>query len=270
MRRVRRAGSGFLASVLIAGLAGAGQAETVVVWAPGYPGTAEQATRAMDDLADALAEASGGRWSPTLIYEPSLDRGQHLLEDPDTVGAIVPAAVLAAFGEDRSLEPVLRIVPAGDVEEIWSLVARAGSVTGPRSLDGWEIHGLAGVAPAFVRGPVLGGWGELPPTTEIVFTSRVRSALRRAAAGENVAVLLDRAQTEALAALPFASELEVVARSPEMPSSFFCNVRGALSAERLDTVRSALLRLGELATGREAMSAMRIARFAAIADGGRN
>lgn len=246
---------------MLAATASASDPGRLVIWAPGYPGSSEQAATAMADFAAALAEASDGLERVETLYEPSRERGLELLADRGTVAAIVPAPVLWRYRAELGLAPLLKIVPAGGEDESWSLVARAGAVSTAAGLADWEIHGLACIAPDFVRGPVLGSWGELPASTAIVFTSTVRSSLRRAAAGEKVAVLLDRAQRDALPALPFAGELEIVARSPALPSSFFCEVGGRLGEQRSERLRAAALRLTDLDRGREALAALRIARM---------
>lgn len=239
----------------------------LVVWAPGYPGSAEQAATTMQELAAALDEASGGIEHVSALYEPSVERGLELLADEGTIAAIVPAAVLWRYGTELGLRPMLKIVPAGGEDEIWSLVARAGVVSGPATLADWEIHSLAGIAPGFVRGPVLGEWGELPDSTNVVFSPAVRSALRRAVDGERIAVLLDRGQHDALPALPFAGQLEVLVRSPSLPSSFLCAVRGRLLPERAERLRDAALRLSRHDRGREALTAMRIDRMVPVDTG---
>ena len=53
---------------------------------------------------------------------------------------------------------------------------------------------------------------------KVAESGQVLSVLRRRRKGEDVAVLLDGAQSDALATLPFAGELEVVARSEPLPS----------------------------------------------------
>ena len=112
----------------------------------------------------------------------------------------------------------------------WSLVAGKGAVTGPASLAGFELLSLAGNTPRFVRGPALGDWGKLPQDLKIVFSGALLSGLRRAAAGEKVALLLDRGQTAALATLPSAPQLEVVTRSPPLPVSVLCAIGNRLPA----------------------------------------
>ena len=109
---------------------------------------------------------------------------------------------------------------------MWSLVARKGSVSGPAFLGGWELHSSAGYAPRFVRETALGAWGKLPETVRLVPTAQVLTALRKAASGAQVAVLLDGQQAAALPTLPFAADLEIVARSPRLPAGVLCTVAG--------------------------------------------
>src|SRR2546422_1025751 len=79
----------------------------------------------------------------------------------------------------------------------------------------------AGRLPA---GPLCAGAPGLPRQVEIQAGSGVLSALRRAADGEKVAVLLDGAQAAALGTLPFASSLAVVETSPRMPVAVVATV----------------------------------------------
>ena len=181
--------------------------------------------------------------------------------DASAVLALVPAPVLHRYGSELELDPVLQVVPASGAEEVWSLIAKKGRVSSPASLEGWSLVGVAGYAPEFVRGPALGEWGGLPDSTVIGFTPRVRSALRKAAAGDDVAVLADSAQAGALEALPFAGDLEVVTRSLPMPSSFVCSVGDRLDDASLESLRKALLSLGDTDAGRDTLSSLRMTRF---------
>ena len=80
-------------------------------------------------------------------------------------------------------------------------------------MAGFTLLSVAGYAPDFVRHSALKGWA-LPADVKIEATGQVLSALRRAAGGEPVAVLLDQTQASALATLPFAAELKAVTESP--------------------------------------------------------
>jgi hypothetical protein len=238
----------------------------IVVWAPGYPGNTEQAQETMDGFAAAVTAAAGR--DVAAVYHQTVDEGLAAIRDDSAVLALVPAPVFHRFGEELGLEPLLQVVPESGADEVWSLIAKKGRVSSPASLDGWSLVGVAGYAPEFVRGPVLRAWGELPASTEIEFTSRVRSALRKAAAGEDVAVLADSAQAGALGALPFAADLEVVTRSVPMPSSFVCSVGRRLDAAGLDKLRGALLGLGGSTAGKETLTSMRMTGFRPIDDAG--
>jgi hypothetical protein len=90
------------------------------------------------------------------------------------------------------------------------------------------------------------------------------SALRRSASGEPVAVLLDRAQAEALPSLPFAGDLEVIARSAPMVGNLLCAVGGRLSGERASGLARSLPAMSEDEQGRELLASVRIARFVAL------
>jgi hypothetical protein len=163
-----------------------------------------------------------------------------------------------ALGLRAELQPVLQ---AGAGHESWSLVARKGRITGAATLDGFTLLSSAGFAPAFVRGSALAGYGKLPASVRIVQSAAVLSGLRRAAAGEPVAVLLDGAQAAALATLPFAAELEVVARSPALPAGVVATVGKRLPAARWAKLSAALRDLAGAPAGAAALAGVRMSRF---------
>jgi len=125
----------------------------------------------------------------------------------------------------------------------------------------WEITGTAGYAPEFVRGPILGGWGALPATARVTYTANVLSALRRAAAGESVAVVLDRSQAKTMESLPFAADLEVVARSEPMPGTILCSVGSRLPPKQGDALLHGLSILHTRPDSAELLKTMRLVRF---------
>jgi ABC-type phosphate/phosphonate transport system substrate-binding protein len=112
-----------------------------------------------------------------------------------------------------------------------------------------------------VRGPALHGWGAVPATARITFSAGILSVLRRAAAGEKIAAVLDGEQTAALASLPFANDLEVVARSNPLPVSVLSIVGDRLSPAEAEALAKALLRLHETEEGKEVLTRMRMKRF---------
>ena len=195
-------------------------------------------------------------------YAASEDAGTARLRAPDAAIALVSLPFFLkhhkALALRAELQPVTR---GGAAAERWSLVARKGRLPTPAALDGFTILSSAGFAPAFVRGPALGGWGTLPPSVKIIQSAAVLSGLRRAAAGEPVAVLLDAAQTAALPSLPLAAQLEVVAHSPERPAGVVATVDRRLAPARWAKVAAALRELTADPAGNEALAGIRMARF---------
>lgn len=256
-----------LSATLLAGFAiGVGRADAVgdrhlVAAAPGYPGTPEQAQPSMDAFAAMVAAASG--WPEHgLTAEYTTDEATGLAAIRERADlAVVPLPFWLAHGDELELRPLVQAVHPDGGPEVWSLVAGRGRVTAASDLDGWEITGVPGYAPAFVRGPLLAGWGELPGSARITFSDRVLAALRRAAQGEPVAVLLDRAQTEALASLPNAEQLEVVARSEPLPPLLVAAVGDRIPEAKLDDVRRGLLQVHEAERFAEVLETLRLSRF---------
>ncbi len=204
----------------------------LVACAPGYPSNTEQAQPTMNDFAAMVSDASG--WPTgtlTAEYHPSEEAG---------VGRLRSAT------------------------ERWSLVAFAGAVTGPASLSGWELLGIPAYAPGFVRGPALAHWGELPDSLSVKFTRRVLAGIRRVAAGEEVAVLLDGNQTAALASFPGAESLEVVATSPPLLAWLVVVVGDRVDEPVRRQLVHGLLGIHQSASFADVLETMRLERFEAL------
>lgn len=243
-------------------IAGAAAPRVLVICAPGYPGTTAQAKPVMDAFAAAAERAAG--WpagSLSAVYHEKMEPGLARLAQDDAALALVPLPFYLQQAQTLKLAPRLQVVRASGASETWSLVAKKGMVKSAASLAGWEISGSPGYAPAFVRGPVLGAWGTLPPSAVVKFTPAILSALRRAAAGERVAVLLDSAQSAALASLPFAAELETVHRSKPLPGTLLCSVGDRGKGPELEALLKALPVLHEEPEGEEVLKTMQMVRF---------
>lgn len=249
--------------VLLIGSAGRAADLSMVVCAPGYPGSTVEAQPAMDGFATAVAVAAG--WDPTALgaeYFETEEMGMARFADTDVVLGLVTLPFFLEHRNELDLQPVALAVPSGRQDlEPWSLVAGRGAVNRPEDLDGWQLVSLAGHSEAFVRGPALGDWGALPPTLKIGFSKAVLSSLRKAAKGETIALLLDAEQTEALDRLPFADDLDIVVQSPPLPVSVVCSVGGRLSREKSREIADALLGLSDRPDAEEALAGIRIGRF---------
>jgi len=236
---------------------------TLVVCAPGYPGSTAEAQPAMDALAAAVGAGAGWKRAQLkAIYFETEQTGLDRLAASDAALLLAPLPLWLKHRGGLALQPHLQAVEeGGEAAEAWTLVAPSGAVTGPAGLAGFELTSIAGYSPRFIRGTVLGGWGELPPTVTIAFSNAVVSGLRRASAGGKVAVLLDRAQAAALPTLPFAARLQVVTRSMPLPVSVLSVVRGRLPAARLASLLKGFTTLTGAPAGRDALAGVRLARF---------
>ncbi len=234
----------------------------LVTCAPGYPGTTAEAQPNMDAFAGAVARAAG--WAPgavAAVYEPTETDGVARIRRPDAAAALVPLPFLVEHGAALGLVPRLQIEMQGrGLTEQWTLVAKKGRIGSPAGLAGFTLMSIAGYSPGFVRG-VLAPWGPIPESTRIVASAQILSALRKAASGESVAVLLDGEQGAALPGLPFAGELEVVARSAPLPAAFVAPIGRRLPPARWEKLERALIDLAADPKGAEALEGLRMARF---------
>jgi hypothetical protein len=232
--------------------------------APGYPGTTDQAAPTMDRFARALETATG---LPAGAVEATYDETEagavEAVKSATGGVAIVTLPFWLAYREELTLRPVLLAVPRSGELERWSLVAPKGRVSGPSDLHGWEVSSIAGYAPRFVRGPVLSAWGALPEDVAVTFTARVLGALRRTARGQQIAVVLDGAQTEGVEKLPFAEDLEIVTRSAPMPSTIVCMIGRAESP----AIRNRLVEALTTFADEDTLDTLRLEGFREIPEG---
>jgi hypothetical protein len=273
---MRRAPRTLLASLLItltaslapfapAAHAASPERVTLVTCAPGFPGTTEEAQPAMDGLAAVLGRrAALPDGALGAVYLPAEAEGVARLGAPDAALALVSLPFYLAHGAALGLTPRLLVERSGGtLLERWTLVARKGRVAKAEDLAGLTVSSTAGYAPAFVRG-VIGAWGRLPPSAAVAATSQILSALRKAAGGAAVAVLLDGPQAEALSALPFAGDLEVVTRSAPVPVALLATVGPKVQPARWAALERALLGLAAEPQGAAALAGVRMVRFAPL------
>lgn len=238
---------------------------TLVACAPGYPGTTAEAQQAMDAFAAALARATG--WPPARIaatYLPTEKEGLARLAAPGTAVALVPLPFLLQHRAALGLTPRLAVEQKGlGPAETWTLVAKKGRVRAPADLASFSVVSIAGYAPGFVRG-VLGPAWRLPATAKVVESAQVLSAMRKAVKGEDVALLLDGAQGAALPGLPFAADLEVLARSAPLPAAVVATAGTRLAAARWAELEKGLLALPGDPAGAAALDTIRMVKFAPV------
>lgn len=231
-------------------------AVTLVVCAPGYPGSTAEAKPAMDALATAIARTAHlPSSSVAAVYDESEEACLRRLADKDASLLLSPLPFFLAHEQELRLAARLSAMPQdAEALERWTLVTGKDH---PPSLDGYTVVSSAGYAKRFVRAAAP----KLPANVVIEPATAVLSALRKAANGEKVAVLLDGAQAAAMNTLPFAGSLVVVATSPEMPASVLATVGKRLDEERWKDLEAAFLRLAEDRSARTALDGVRIAGF---------
>jgi len=195
------------------------------------------------------------------VYDPTEEGGLAKLGSADAVLAFVPYPFFVEHAAELHLTPLVQ-ADVADVgpQQRWTLVAKSGHVTGPASMSGYTILSVAGYAPNFVRHIALEGWA-LPSDVKIESTGQILSALRRVAAGEQVAVLLDQTQAAALPSLPFASELKVVTQSAELPVAIIAVVDSRVTAGRARALQAGLLKIGRVSGSADSLAPLRLHGF---------
>ena len=231
-------------------------AVTLVVCAPGYPGSAAEAKPAMDALAAALARAARlPEGSLAAVYEETEAGGLGRLKDKDAALLLAPLPFYLAHEQDLRLTARLSAMPeGGQALERWTLVTGKDH---PARLDGYTVLSSAGYEKRFVRAAAP----KLPAGIDIQPAPAVLSALRRAANGEKVAVLLDGGQTASMATLPFAASLAVVETSAPMPAAVLATVGKRTDAQRWGELENAFLGLAADRSARNALDGVRMAGF---------
>jgi hypothetical protein len=240
----------------------AAAASLLVFCAPGYPGTSGDAQPLVGDFATTLGAAAG--WpagSLTAVYDANEKSDLTRLAAPEAALAFVPYPFFVEHGAGLHLVPLAQAdVPPAGVQQRWTLVLKTGHAPLPAALAGLNLISTAGYAQSFVR-DVLHDIGPLPATTTITATGQVLSALRRAANGDPVAVLLDQEQAAALASLPFAADLHGAATTPPVPVALIVVVAGRIPKPRAQELQQALLHLSGTAAGAATLSRLRLNGF---------
>jgi hypothetical protein len=238
---------------------------TLVFCAPGYPGNTAQAQPAMDAFARAVEKAAGlPAGELGAAYYESEGAGIEALRKPDAVLAVTTLPFYLQDGEKLALKAHLASQRNGSATQQWSLIAQRGRVTSSADLDGWELTGPAGYSPGFVRA-LLQSWEPLRSSTRITFAPAPLGALRRVAAGENLAVLIEPEQTQAIFPQhPLAKDLEIVATSRPVPGSVVSIVGDRVSQEERTRLLNALMHLQDSPDGAEALKTLRVEKFVTL------
>jgi hypothetical protein len=217
----------------------------------------------MDKLATAVSTAAG--WPPArvaAVYHETEEAGVAQLKAKAPALALIPLPFYLAHQSELKLTARAQAVEKDSTPAMrWTLVAKTGRVASAESLAGFTIVSLAGYAPDFIRNVALATWGTLPANVKFEATGQVLSALRKAASGDDVAVLLDASQAASLPTLPFAADLAVVAKSQPVPGFLVCSVGSTVGPADTKKLVAALLKLHETPAGASTLDAVRLSKF---------
>src|SRR5256885_954853 len=206
---------------------------TLVVCAPGYPGTSAEAQPAMDALARALGGAA--HLPVEAVYEETAEGGLKRLGAKDAALLLAPLPFFLDQERKLALAARMMAVPKDGTGPL----QKGTLVTGkehPADLRGYPVQSTAGYSPRFVHAmspPLKGG--------KVVDSAAILSGLRRAANGERLALLLDGAEAHALSTLPFAQGLAEVATSEPVPVALVATVGKRLHERQWEALQAALL-----------------------------
>lgn len=233
----------------------------ILFWAPYAPGSPQQAAGALEEFARFVEKAAG--WPEgaiSAVYRNSEDGGLEALRELDPGFVLVPIPVHLRYHELLHWAPIRAVVLAGAEAQRYSLYGPSG--TPIDWLSDITIEGDAAYDPTFVRTLVLGGEH---PVADDRFrpTSRPLSVVRRAARGEKVVVLLDEGQRQALASLPAAAELVLLAESGWMPAAVLVR-RGPATEEDARQLGRVLDGLSTDPEAADLLATLRIQRFQAL------
>ena len=136
-------------ALLLAVVSPAGAEDTLVAWAPGYPGNTEQAQPTMDAFANKIeAEAGWKKGRLRATYFESADGGTEALESERASVALVPFSFLAHYGDRLGDQKLREELIDWCVDDPWfdnarddcrfmhCLPVRRGVVVSERVLDG--------------------------------------------------------------------------------------------------------------------------------------
>lgn len=203
----------------------------LVVCAPGYPGSTQEAQPAMDALARELSQAS--HLTVTASYDETAQGGLQSLKRPDAGLVLATLPFFLEHERDLHLTAKLLAVPQdGQRLQKWTLVAGKEH---PAQLEGYTVQSLAGDSPRFVRAVAP----EVPKDARISASASVLSGLRKAANGDKLAVLLDGTQAASLQTLPFAQSLSTVSSSAPLPVAVVATVGKKVNAAQWKALAAA-------------------------------
>jgi hypothetical protein len=240
----------------------AGRGRDILFWAPYAAGSGEQAAATMEAFARYVERAAG--WpagSAAASYVNTVEGGRQAVASGPPGFLVVPVPIYLRYQAAYGWKPLRFVVTDGGDAERYSVFGPAGSSLA--SLAGATLEGETAYDAAFVAGVVFGkGADEIK--LQLHATARTLSAVRRAAQGEAVAVLLNESQRKALDQLPAGTSLQRLAESAWMPAGILVGGPGTSAADAAALTR-ALDKARDDPSAAELLKTMKIRRFDPVA-----
>lgn len=184
---------------------------------PGQPGNSQEAQPVMDALAAYMQKKIGAGISVKGTYFNELDPALDFLHNKRPAWGIVGLGFYSEHAAAFQMIPIAATRPGGYAKDIWRLVVAGDGAADVKALQGKVLGTMlfereAGACLLFDM-PA----DRLPFTLEGTFQP-LRS-LRNVVKGKTAGVVLDRAQYEAVQALPLTKEIKILHTSRELPAS---------------------------------------------------
>lgn len=220
MKQIRSASILFLIAIAVfvwSGPAISGETLDFAVIQPGQPGTPQEAQPVMDALAAYLQKKMGSGVTIKGCYFNKLDSALNFLHNTPPVWGIVRLGFYLEQASRFQMTAIASTRPGGYNKDIWRLVVKSDAPEDWKSLRGKVLGNMlfetnAAACLLFGKPPA-----QLPFTLKGTF--RPLRSLRRVIKGKTTGVVLDRAQYEALKALPLVKKIKEVHTSGELPAS---------------------------------------------------
>lgn len=234
---------------------------TILLWAPGAEGSAEQAAPLLQSWADYIKRKSGDQISLKFAYQnESVESGISKLKKTKPVAGIISLDAYLVLSDQLPLSLLIqtRKLPKTDGTQSYVLLKRAGSHD-PTSIVLSEPLNEGFVRKILLQAATL-PYKNLP----LQYEAQILKVLKSIAHGErNDAILITSYQAATLKKLsaPWTQQLTQVLQSPILPSPPFVTFdkwAGKFSKEPFAEI---LLNMSQDAQGKEILQELRLAGF---------
>jgi len=235
----------------------------LLVFYPGGAGTAEDAAAVMKEFGAALAKGAG--WPEGALrvtYENDLQLGLGAIQKDKPGFALVGLPVYLSQAAKLKMKLVTQSLPGGRKTDSYYILGRKD---GPKNLQG--AKGLKLVSnqlydKTFISRCVLGGQN----VEQFFKLKEVSSGLRaiKSVVGEEKKadlVLLDQHQHDSLGALDEAKLLQLVHRSPDLPTAPLVALEGVAADADIAAIKKALLGLAGNPAAKDLLETMTLKGF---------